>query len=134
MCTAKVLFSRAGFESIRVQKITTPDKAPNIVEVEDSISGSVNSQITSGGVLKMTGSLLKIEGDNPDNGVYFVAADGTKNKVATVVDNKPGQLIVVIPTLSPGTYTLEVMTQHNGGGTGLKAPRTGTFGQTLTVV
>lgn len=121
-------------EKIRLEKITVPENAPHIIEVEDSVSSNVNSQITAGGVLKITGSVLKIEGEHPDNGVYFIAADGTATKVVTLVENKPAQLIVMIPTLEPRTYRLQVTTQHNNTGAGLKNPRTGTFGQSLTVV
>lgn len=119
---------------IQVEKTTAPEAIPHILEVKDSVSGSVNDQITSSGVLEITGSLLKIEGDNPDNGVYLVASDGTKNKVATLVDNKPARLFVILSTLTAGEYTLQVTTQYNGGGSGLKQPRTGTFNKPLTIV
>lgn len=122
-----------ALQRLRVEKITVPENVPHIIEVKDSISGQVNSQITAGGVLDITGSLLKVGGEQPDNGVYFIAADGTKHKVETLVENKPARLIVIIPPLPPGSYTLQVTSQFNSVSTGLKNPRTGTFGQTLTV-
>ena len=117
---------------IHVEKTTTPEAIPHILEVKDSVSGSINDQITSGGVLEITGSLLKIEGDNPQNGVYLVASDGTQNKVATLADNKPARLFVILPKLTAGKYTLQITTQYNGGGSGLKQPRTGIFNKPLT--
>ena len=118
---------------VQVEKTTASESMPYILEVKDSVSGSVNDQITSGGVLEITGSLLKIDGANAANGVYLVAADGTKNKVPTLVDNKPARLFVILPTLAVGEYTLQVTSQYNGGGAGLKTPRTGTFSKPLTV-
>ena len=118
---------------IQVEKTTAPESIPYILEVKDSVSGSVNDQITSAGVLEITGSLLKIDGDHAANGVYLVAADGTKTKVPTLVENKPARLFVILPALTAGEYTLQVTTQYNGGGSGLKNPRTGTFSKPLTV-
>ena len=77
--------------------------------------------------------MLKIEGNHSDNGVYFIASDGTKKRVATIADNKPARLFVVLPKLTNGEYTLQITTQYNGGGSGLKNPRTGTFYKLLTV-
>ncbi len=125
---------KEALKKIRVEKVSASEVIPHILEVKDSISGSVNEQITSGGILEITGSLLKIEGDHSDNGVYFVARDGTKKRVATIADNKPARLFVVLPKLASGEYTLQITTQYNGGGSGLKNPRTGTFDKLLTVV
>ncbi len=119
---------------IQVEKITVPEAIPHILEVKDSVSNSVNEHITSGGVLEITGSLLKIEGESSDNGVFLVSGDGTKNKIITLVDNKPARLFVILPSLSSGEYTLQVTTQYNGGGSGLRNPRTGIFNKPLTVV
>lgn len=85
-------------------------------------------------MLEITGSRLKLDGDNATNGVYLVAGDNTRNKVITVVDNKPARLIVILPTLAAGEYALQITTQYNGGGSGLKSPRIGTFSKLLTVV
>ena len=117
---------------IQVEKTTTPESIPYILEVKDSVSGIVNDQITSGGVLEITGSLLKVDGDNAANGVYLVAADGSKNKVPTLVDNKPARLFVILPALTAGEYTLQITTQYTGG-TPVKTSRTGTFSKPLTV-
>lgn len=117
---------------MQVEKITTPKLIPNILGVKDSISGSIDNKITSGGILEIIGILLKISGDHVNNGVYFIGKDGTRNKVVTTVQNKPGSLIVMIPTLVTGEYTLELTTQYRGSST-LKTPRTGTFHKPLVV-
>ncbi|MDE5421520.1 DUF4469 domain-containing protein [Ancylomarina sp. DW003] len=125
---------KTALTKVKVEKVASAETIPHILEVKDSISGSVNDQISSEGVLEITGSRLKLDGDNATNGVYLVASDNTRNKVVTVVDNKPARLIVILPTLAAGEYSLQITTQYNGGGSGLKSPRTGTFSKLLTVV
>lgn len=118
---------------IPLEKTTAPEILPYILEVKDSITGSVNENITSKGVIEITGSMLKIQGDNPANGAAFIAQDGTKHKAVTLVDNKPARLIIIAPALKAGEYTLQLTTQYSGSNT-LKEPRKGVFNKPLTVV
>ena len=104
----------------------------NIIEVKDSVSGKVNESLISGGVAEIYGTGIKVVGDNAGNGVYFVKDDGTKVKVTTLVQNNPSNLIVLVPTLEGGSYTIEVVTQY-GSGKDLKESRTVTFTHPLTV-
>ncbi|MBI9060659.1 MAG: DUF4469 domain-containing protein [Marinilabiliaceae bacterium] len=122
-----------ALRQVKTQKVATKEVQPMVLEVKDSISQSVNDTLTSGGVVEITGSMLKIEGEAPQTGIYFVDEDNTAHAVTTIVDNKPGRLIAIVPTLDSGTYHLQIKTQYNGGG-GLKEPRTGTFNKSLTVI
>jgi hypothetical protein len=73
-----------------------------IEEVYDSKSGTVNDLLTPNRNLKIRGSKLKIVGENPDNGVYFInTSDNTRTKVdpTDFVTNNPGELIIVVPEL-----------------------------------
>lgn len=106
-----------------------------IEEVYDSKSGTVNDLLTPNRNLKIRGSKLKIVGENPDNGVYFInTADNTRTKVdpTDIVTNNPAELMIVVPELKAGTYKVEVVTQY-GGTTLLKDPRTCRFERILTV-
>ena len=106
-----------------------------IEEVYDSKSGTVNDLLTPNRNLKIRGSKLKIVGENPDNGVYFInTADNTRTKVdpTVFVTNNPGELIIVVPELKAGTYKVEVQTQYAGASV-LKEPRSCTFDRILTV-
>jgi hypothetical protein len=109
-----------------------------ISEVLDMRTGSVNDLLTPGRNAKISGGKLKVEGGDPSCGVYFVnATDGTKVKVdaADMVENVPGHLLIVIPTLATGAYRLEVVTQYaTSGGKLLKSPRSTAFDRLLTVV
>ena len=108
-----------------------------IAEVIDVRTGSVNDLLTPGRNARILGSKLKVEGDDPACGVYFVSdTDGTRFKVdaADIVENVNAHLLVIVPTLAPGTYRLEVSTQFTtSSGKLLKTPRTTVFDRLLTV-
>ena len=123
----KALLTRIALEK------TAPDQIlPHILGFTDIVSERTNASITSGGVVEIIGSRLKIEGDHASNGVEFVAEDGTAHRVATLIDNKPTRLILIVPTLSPGAYTLRITTQHSGSNT-LIASKVGEYIRPITV-
>jgi hypothetical protein len=108
-----------------------------IGEVVDIRSGSVNDLLTPGRNLKISGGKVKIEGEEPSCGLYFVnVADGGRVQVDAqdIVENQNSRLLIIIPALSVGTYHLELTTQYmSGGGKTLKEPRTLVFDHLLTV-
>lgn len=94
----------------------------------------LNNLLTPGGVVMLWGSNLKIGGDNPDMGLWFVPETGNAVKAEVIITNKPASLIAMIPaTLTPGNYTLRVTTQFNGTRRGLIAPRVSTYDRVLVV-
>ena len=106
-----------------------------IQEVYDSKSATVNDLLTPNRNLKIWGNKLKIVGEDPDNGVYFInTADNTRTKVdpTDFVTNNPSELIVVVPVLKAGSYKVEVQTQFAGAAL-LKEPRSCIFDRVLTV-
>jgi len=103
-----------------------------ILEVKDSVSGKANERLTPGGVLEVWGNNIKITGDNPDCGLYFIPESGDTVKAQVIAQNKPKSLIVLIPMLSVGIYSLKVVTQFTRG-TLLKSPRAYSFSKTLLV-
>jgi hypothetical protein len=107
-----------------------------ISRVVDVRSGSVNDLLTPGRNARIEGGKLKIAGEQPACGVYFVnAADQTRVKVdaADIVENQNAHLLVIVPALAAGTYHLEVTTQYAGSNI-LKEPRTTVFDRPLMVV
>jgi hypothetical protein len=107
-----------------------------IVEVVDVKTGSVNDRITPNRNLRIRGDKLKLAGENTDVGVYFVSeATGEVIKVDAdeIVDNKPSEIVIVVPQLEAGLYLVQVTTQFTAGSVLLKEPRTVTFEKTLTV-
>ncbi len=126
---------RKELENVTVAITGVADSSASIAQVIDVKTGSVNDQLTPGRNLRIVGSKIKIAGDSPSNGIFFVArGSGAHYKVepSDIVTNKPSELIVVIPALSKGDYIIEVVTQYAVGAT-LKESRTAVFDRTLTV-
>ncbi|MFC4688790.1 DNA-binding domain-containing protein [Epilithonimonas pallida] len=126
---------RAEIPNIEINILGVADASSAILQVTDVKSGSINDLLTPGRNLKISGTKIKVGGDNPGNGIYFVSTDtNTRTKVeeSDVVVNNPSELIVIIPTLPAGTYRLEIVTQQSGS-TSLKEPRTAAFEKVLTV-
>ena len=126
---------RAEIPNIEINILGVADASSIILQVKDVKSGTVNDLLTPGRNLKIAGNKIKVAGDNPANGIYFVnTATEARIQVETndVVVNNPSEIIVMIPALTAGTYTLEVVTQF-ASSTILKEPRTATFDKILTV-
>ena len=106
-----------------------------IAQVTDVKTASVNDLLTPNRNLRIGGSKIKIAGDNAACGVWFVNQD-TKERTRVdnddIVTNNPSELVIVIPGLETGTYTLEVVTQFTNSAL-LKEPRTAAFDRLLTV-
>jgi hypothetical protein len=95
-----------------------------IAEVEDVTSGTSDERLTSGGVVTILGSRIKIAGDDPSCGLYLVQTDGAVIKVTgNFVENHPARVSAQLPALSAGTYRIRIITQFSGGGVFLKEPR-----------
>jgi len=126
---------RKELPGIQVDILGVADSNITVVQVTDVKTGSINDKLTPERNLKIKGYKLKLAGENPAVGVYFVnQTTGERIKVdsSDIVTNNPSELIIVTPDLAPGTYSLEVTSQF-GGTTLLNEPRTCTFDKTLTV-
>ncbi|MDR2064721.1 MAG: DUF4469 domain-containing protein [Prevotellaceae bacterium] len=126
---------RRELESISVDILGVADSALRILQVTDVKTGSVNDILTPDRNLKISGNKIKIAGDNAANGVYFVnqtTQERTAVDASDIVTNNPSELIIVIPALTAGTYSLEIATQYAVGAL-LKEPRTAIFDKPLTV-
>lgn len=127
---------RAEIPNIEINILGVADATSAILQIKDVKTGSVDDLLTPGRNLKIAGSKIKIAGDNPANGIFFV---DTITETRTTVDpsdmvtNNPSEIIVIIPDLAAGTYNLEVVTQFAGSSTLLKDPRTASFDKALTV-
>ena len=103
---------------------------PIVNYVIDAVTGNSSKEkviesltITSGGALTIAGSNLKIQGSDDSVGVFFVPSTGEPKKVSVLISNMPSQLIVQMPALSDGMYTLRITTQFVRNGKMTKAPR-----------
>lgn len=126
---------RAEIPGIEVSILGVAESAAIILEVKDVRSGTVNDLLTPGKNLRVKGSKIKVSGNDPSVGVFFIdTASQSRIPVETsdIVMNNPSELIVVIPDLPAGTYRIEVVTQHSSGKL-LNEPRTATLDKLLTV-
>ena len=126
---------RKEIAEVEVDILGVADTSLTIMQVIDVKTGSVNDLLTPNRNLKISGSKLKIAGDSPANGVYFINQN-TQERIPVdptdMVFNNPSELVIVIPALQPGSYKVEVSTQYAVGSI-LKDPRTDTFDKILTV-
>jgi hypothetical protein len=105
-----------------------------IDEIQDVHTESLNSALTPGNMVHIMGHKIKVEGEDPACGVWFVAeADGARVKVTEhLAVNRSVELVGVIPPLTAGTYKLEVVTLASRG-TALKEARVIKADPVLTV-
>jgi hypothetical protein len=129
----KGVLLREAEKKVKLVKTNKPAPLPQIQEVKDSVSGAVNDRLTAGGVVELRGYSLKIEGDSPACGLWFVAEGGQETKAVTVIENKPSRILAMIPVLSAGNYQMKVVTQFSGGGRFLLNPKIFVYPKTLTV-
>ncbi|MDR1219793.1 MAG: DUF4469 domain-containing protein [Treponema sp.] len=120
---------------VKTKKVLPTQTGAFIASVTDVKSGSANNLLTPGRPLRIYGSKLKVTGDEPSVGVWFKGADGVEIQVdeTDIVENKPSEVIVMIPALAAGEWTLRLTTQFSGSGTDAKKPHTAEFGAVLTV-
>jgi hypothetical protein len=101
----------------------------------DVHSGSVNDTLTPGGMFTILDHKIKIEGDKPEIGLYFVdKKSGTRTKVSEqMAENSGSKVITMIPPLPAGTYQVELASQFTNGSALLKEPRIILYPADLTV-
>jgi hypothetical protein len=102
------------------------DVAGYINEFCDTENDSANGVFEPGNQFVLTGSKIKIAGDDPDCGMYFipVGLSDTPVKVTRIAENSAGKIIGIIPDTAWNDVKIEIRTQFAGsGGNFLKAPR-----------
>ena len=128
---------RRELANINVE-ITGVNKATFFIdEVVDIESESISDLLTPKHNLRISGSKIRISGENAENGVYFINQETDERvKVSSKMPvNKPSELIVVIPALAAGSYKLEIATQFSGNvKKPLKEPRSTLFDKVLNVL
>ena len=126
---------KAALGKIKCEKTGTVSTDPYINEVKDVVSGTINTTLTKGGVVQITGSRLKFDQKDTAQGIFFVPETGAPVRASIIAENKPARLMAIIPAdLEAGTYYIEVRSKHSGGGKPLKAVKAGRFAKPLTVV
>ena len=125
---------RSALSKIKCEKTGTASTDPYISEVKDVVSDTVNTLLTTGAVVQITGSRLKFDQKDSSQGIFFVPETGAPVRAAVIAENKPARLMAIIPAdLAAGTYYIEVRTKHANATKQLKTLKTGRFTKPLTV-
>ncbi|WP_162231251.1 DNA-binding domain-containing protein [Sunxiuqinia dokdonensis] len=95
---------------VKLQKVKSGKVRPVIEQFVDVSLGSVNEQLSSGGLARLRGSYLKYDPADPEQGIFFIDASNIETRVTVVSLNKPGELHFLVPQLPPGEYQVEVRT------------------------
>ena len=120
-------------KSVSLQKCDSPQPNLRIKEVKDATTGEVNTIMTKGGVIEIIGRNIKINGDNPMCGLWFVGENGEETRAAMIIENKPSRIFAEVPKdLAAGVYQVKIVTQHTVGAI-LKTPRAFVYQKLLTV-
>ncbi len=129
----KGILLREVEKRVKPEKSNSVSPQPQIQEVKDSVSGKVNESLTAGGVIEIRGYNLKIEGDDPSCGLWFVTNDGNETKAEIIIENKPSKIIAMIPNIPNGSYQVKVVTQFAYSSKLLKIPKTFVYPKQLLV-
>jgi hypothetical protein len=107
-----------------------------INSVTDAESGEVNTRLTPGGGLTISGVKIKIAGPSSSNRIEIIDDIGIGYDVPakSVLTNTPTKITFIVPqNLPKGKYRVKLTTQYSTSSTLLKAPRSITFNQELEV-
>ena len=104
-------------------------RTPNPEEYNDLNTGERNSVLTAGGMGQLVGHRLKFDPADSNQGIFFVAEDGSAARVEIAGRNKQAELMFLVPALASGDYRVKVRAAIHGG----TEVRTGALPATLTV-
>jgi hypothetical protein len=110
---AKVSAGRSLRQAVKILPTVKKFKhrpSPQINQYSDFNSGTIDHILTPAGMGRVTGSLLKFDPDDPEQGIFFIGPDKSRVRVEIVGKNDPSELYFVVPDLPAGEYTLEVRT------------------------
>jgi hypothetical protein len=126
---------RAALETVGVEVLGEREGTGYISLVTDISTGKTDGSITPDEDLLIAGDKLKVAPDDEAGlGVFFVDAQGADHPVThRLTENLPSKLIVRVPALVPGAYTLKVVTRFSNSKVLLQEPRAITYPLPLAV-
>jgi hypothetical protein len=107
-------------KAIRTQAQVEQDVAarpiPIVTGYYDVASGTTNQALTPGGLGRVRGKRLEFDAADAAQGVFFRAADGAETQVTAYAWTGSNKVILQVPALAPGDYTLVLRASFNGNG------------------
>jgi hypothetical protein len=107
----KSLRDRAAFDRA--------DRAPSqpVIEVFfEPVSKQENSVYVAGSAARLTGKFLSFDAEDPEQGVFFVAQDGTAVRIVAYLEMGKKRIGLSVPVGMTGTQSVEVRTRRKEGG------------------
>ncbi|MDY3364094.1 DNA-binding domain-containing protein [Riemerella anatipestifer] len=129
---------RKAANDTKVEILGEQSSPMSVFSITDKATGKADGTLTKGKNAEIKGTYIKIDGDNPKNGIVFKNLDNQNEvKLAkdSIVINEPSRLLILVPAdLEAGNYELSITTQSSKGTTLLKEPRTETLSTPITIV
>ncbi len=94
------------------ERVVKPERAPIITSFRDVATGQEN-RYTAGNIGEIVGEDLSFNPAAADEGVFFVAADGTEVRAPTYAQVGTRKLVFLIPAGLNGEQTVEVRTRYS---------------------
>ena len=117
----------------KAQKTEASPTDPYITSVTDKVTGD-SSSVKAGTIMEITGSRLKFDATDAEQGVFVLTASG-EVRCEPVIENKPARLLVMLPaTIEAGEFTVEVRTRLDSSRKPTKTLKSGRHGRTLTAI
>lgn len=127
---------RHVIETVAVEVRGMAASGIHINTLTDAVSGEVNTRITPGGGIHLTGVKIKIAGNAPETGIRLTETTSEaviQIPAASILVNEPSKVTLIVPPDVPrGDYRLSIATQYSPSSILLKEPRTYTFDCVLT--
>lgn len=120
-----------AIDKLKLEKVLPNARTPMIESVYDLKTQVLDDAISPGHMIEIRGSRLKVNMDEPDEGIYLINnGSGAVSKLEFVHRNLPSTLSALLPEeLATGDYTIEVRTRLIGNSKLL----TGVFAKTLSI-
>ena len=128
-------FARKELALVAVESLGPKQKTAYISLVTDTLTDLTDGTITPNDDIYIEGNRIKVAGEAEGVGIFFVPEDGKAPIKVTrkLTKNDPSLLLVRVPDLEDGKYTLRIVTQFSMGQQLLKEPRTLEYKNILTV-
>jgi len=121
---------RDAIKAINIVNQGLADTNGHIAEFTDTDENTVNSVFVPGNAFVLTGDKIKVVGEDPECGLFFVPVNNPSGavKVTRIIENNPSKIIGITPDVG-SNCRLEVRTQYSNSTVTLKNIRsiTGDF-------
>ncbi|MDY3547721.1 DNA-binding domain-containing protein [Riemerella anatipestifer] len=129
---------RKAANDTKIEILGEQSSPMSVFSITDKATGKADGTLTKGKNAEIKGTYIKIDGDNPKNGIVFKNLDN-QNEVKLAKDNivlnEPSRLLILVPSdLEAGNYELSITTQYSNSKSLLKEPRTETLSTPITIV